>query len=65
MSEQRKLFTEADEFDFKRKFVIAYLAGLSTTSDVATADYVQSVYETADKWWQAIVNEADNDGKPQ
>jgi hypothetical protein len=63
MSEERKLFSQADEFDFKRKFVIAYMASefVPRNVEVIQPHVVQNALDMADKWWEAIVEHGVND----
>ena len=63
MSEQRKLFSQADEFDFKRKFVIAYMASefVPRNVEVIQPHVVQAAYDMAEKWWSALVEHVVND----
>jgi len=63
MSDERKLFSAGDEFEFKRKFVIAYFAAeyVPPTAVILASSHVQTAYDMADKWWEAIVEHGIND----
>lgn len=58
MSEERKLFSQADEFDFKRKFVIELLALQAMQSGEVN---VEDTLAMADKVWETVVEHGVND----
>lgn len=60
MSEQRKLFSQADEFDFKRKFVIELLALQAMQSGEVN---VEDTLAMAGKVWDAMVEHGVNDSQ--
>ncbi len=69
MSEERKLFSSGDEFEFKRQFVIAYLASRNGAVigqvEGLSVGYVQTAHKMADQWWEALVAHGVNDQKPK
>lgn len=66
MSDERKLFSQADEFDFKRKFVIAYMAAQYPViiPPAVEPSHVRTAYGMANKWWDALVEHGVNDTTP-
>lgn len=52
MSDERKLFSLADEFDFKRKFVIELLALQAMQNGEVN---VEDTLAMADKVWETVV----------
>lgn len=73
MSDNRKLFSAGDEFDFKRKFVIEFLA-LRANEQYNEYHHTHAPFEwhkvndalaMADVVWDAMVEHGVNDSKPK